>query len=115
MQRLSDRLNDEQLIVAANADRLTALNKSFVDISAVLQRTMESSKLTMDRANRQLLPLVALTRPELDALAVEVSDTSKRFDAIDKEVKAIEKRFNEIEGTANMAGRNLLLVYFRIE
>ncbi|VUZ56348.1 unnamed protein product [Hymenolepis diminuta] len=103
VQRLSDRLNDEQLIIAANADRITALKKSFVDINAVLQRTLEASKLTADRVNKQLLPLVTLTRPQLDALAIETANARKRFDAIDKEVKAIEKQFNEMEGTANMA------------
>lgn len=101
---MSDRLNDEQLIVAANADRIAALKKSFVDINAVLQRTLEASKLTADRVNKQLLPLVTLTRPQLDALAIETANARKRFDAIDKEVKAIEKQFNEMEGTANMAG-----------
>ena len=103
MQHLSNRLKDEQLIADANADRLADLQKSFVDINAVLQRTLEASKLTTQRVKNQLNPLVTLTRPELDALAVEVARAKKRFDGIDKDVRAIEKQFNEMEGTANMA------------
>lgn len=92
------------MIADANADRLATLKKSFVDISAVLRRALEASKLTKERVSGQLSPLVTLTRPELDALADEVMGARKRFDKIDKEVRAIEKQFNELEGTANMAG-----------
>ncbi|VDM31174.1 unnamed protein product [Hydatigera taeniaeformis] len=103
VERLNDRLNDAKLIADANADRLTTLKKSFNDVSAVLKRTLEASKLTKQRVDGQLLPLVTLTRSELNVLAKEVMEEKKRFDKIDKEVRAIEKQFNELEGTANMA------------
>lgn len=103
VQHLNDRLNDAKLIADANADRLATLKKSFADISVVLKRTLETSKLTKERVNGQLSPLVTLTRPKLDALTEEVMKERKTFNRIDKEVRAIEKQFNEIEGTANMA------------
>ena len=104
MQHLNDRLNDEQLIAGANADRLAALKKSFADVNAVLQRTLEASNLTKERVTNQLNRLLTSTRPELDDLAEKVGEARKRFDGIDKEVRVIEKKFNEMEGTANMAG-----------
>uniref|UniRef100_A0A5K3FHX5 Laminin subunit alpha-1 n=1 Tax=Mesocestoides corti TaxID=53468 RepID=A0A5K3FHX5_MESCO len=100
--KLGERLEDEELISEANHDRLLDLKSAFRDINVVLERTLKSSALTKDHVSN-LGPLVASTRPELEALAGEIAEARKRFDSVEKAVRGIEKQFNEIEGTANLA------------